>query len=543
MINGNLLKQMILSGAANLNNYKEEINALNVFPVPDGDTGTNMSMTFNSGVDYVNSTGATSLSDVAKSLSKGLLMGARGNSGVILSQIFRGFYKSIEDAQELDGLALAKAYDHGAYVAYKAVMKPVEGTILTVIREASYYTLAYANANPNLTVNQVQDYMVEQSQIALDHTDELLPILKEAGVKDSGGTGLLRVLEGFAAALNGNPIVESNQEVTVSKDALSFENDANDDGYGYCTEFIMQLNPEHIHSFNEDKFRNALGELGNSIVVVHDEDIVKVHVHTLTPGNALNLGQRYGEFLKLKIENMTQQHENIVKENKDSVVAKAGSKTYGLIAVASGDGLAQQFKDYRCDIVINGGQTMNPSTQDFIDAVNQLNAKHIFIFPNNSNIILAAQQAALVLEDKDITVFTTKTIPQGLSGCLMFNPEVDKDSNIEEMNQAIEHVKSGQVTYAVKDTTIDGKEIHEGDFMGLFNKDIEVVADSAYNAAKCLIDSMVDDESELVTIIIGEGANEADGQQLADYIESTYNLEVEIINGQQAVYSYILAVE
>ena len=540
VINGSTFKQMIESGAAMLNNHKEHINALNVFPVPDGDTGTNMSMTFNSGFENVRNCGSNELVEVAKALSKGLLMGARGNSGVILSQIFRGFYTSLDGVSELNGLALAKAYDNGAYVAYKAVMKPVEGTILTVIREAAYYTLAYANANPNASVSDVQDYMVEQARISLDHTDELLPILKEAGVKDSGGTGLLAVLEGFQAFLNGQPVTLSDAPEAVNVDIFAFENDANDDGYGYCTEFIMQLNPESIGTFDEASFRVSLGELGNSIVVVQDEDIVKVHVHTLTPGNALNLGQRYGEFLKLKIENMTQQHENLAQQAK---LSKTQQSEYALIAVASGDGLAQQFKDYRCDWIISGGQTMNPSTQDFIDAIGQLNAKHVFIFPNNSNIILAAQQAADVLEDQDITVFPTKTIPQGLSACLMFNPEADKESNIEEMSEAINHVKSGQVTYAVKNTTIDGIDIKEGDFMGLYNKDIALTADSAFNAAKGLLDQMIDDESEIVTIILGENTSLDDGQQLADYVESTYDLECEIINGQQAVYSYILSVE
>ena len=538
MINGTIFKEMIASGAANLSNHEEAINALNVFPVPDGDTGTNMSMTFNSGLDNVISSGAEDLSTVANALSKGLLMGARGNSGVILSQIFRGFYKSIQNQSEMDALALAKAYDNGAYVAYKAVMKPVEGTILTVIREAAYYTLAYANANPDATVLDVQHYMVEQAKESLDNTDELLPILKQAGVKDSGGTGLLKVLEGFEAALKGEPFTKAETKSEVKKDILAFENDDNEDGYGYCTEFILRLNPQNIDTFNEDKFRSRLGQLGNSIVVVHDEDIVKVHVHTLTPGDALNLGQRYGEFIKLKIENMSEQHENIVKN------AAGETKEYGLIAVAAGDGLIQQFKDYRCDIVVSGGQTMNPSTQDFIEAIHSLNARHIFILPNNSNIILAAQQAQSVLEDKDITVFETKTIPQGLSACLMFNPEADMTTNVEEMKNAIHHVRSGQVTYAVKDTTIDDKVIKQGDFMGLFDKNIAVIADSAFNAAKQLIDMMIDpDESEVVTLILGEGASEDDGQRLADYIESTYDLEVDTVNGNQPVYSYILSVE
>lgn len=538
MINGTIFKQMIASGAANLSNHEEAINALNVFPVPDGDTGTNMSMTFNSGVDNVNSSGADDLSSVANALSKGLLMGARGNSGVILSQIFRGFYKSIQNLSEIDGLGLAKAYDNGTYVAYKAVMKPVEGTILTVIREASYYTLAYANANPDASVLDVQHYMVEQAKESLDNTDELLPILKQAGVKDSGGTGLLMVLEGFEAALKGEPITRNETKTEVKKDILAFENDDNEDGYGYCTEFILRLNPQNIETFNEDKFRSRLGQLGNSIVVVHDEEIVKVHVHTLTPGDALNLGQRYGEFIKLKIENMSEQHENIVN------AANSEPKEYGLIAVAAGDGLVQQFKDYRCDVVVSGGQTMNPSTQDFIEAINTLNAKHIFILPNNSNIILAAQQAQSVLEDKDITVFETKTIPQGLSACLMFNPEADVTTNISEMKDAISHVRSGQVTYAVKDTTIDDKTIKQGDFMGLFDKTIAVIADSAYHAAKQLIDQMIDpDESELVTLILGEGSSEDDGDRLAGYIESTYDLEVDIVNGMQPVYSYIISVE
>ncbi|MCI5774671.1 MAG: DAK2 domain-containing protein, partial [Erysipelotrichaceae bacterium] len=435
IIDGLTLKGMLKSGANNLSNEKNNIDALKVFPVPDGDTGTNMSMTFSNGVNEVFNNGSEELSAVAKTLSRGLLMGARGNSGVILSQIFRGFYQSIDGKQEISVLEFANAMFKGSTVAYKAVMRPVEGTILTVIREASEYAKMHVENNPECSMEEYLEVLCKEGHIALEHTPELLPVLKEVGVVDSGGAGLLKVLEGFKAYIDGQPIEAHEQDNTVSATAqMEIENE----GFGYCTEFIVRLDDNNLKTFQEEKLRRQLAKLGESIVVVQDEEIVKVHVHTLKPGDALNLAQMYGEFVKLKIENMQEQHNNLTSgavdpSSTNSILTNNEAKEpaeYAIIAVAAGEGLSQLFKDYRVDHIISGGQTMNPSTEDFVSAINKIAAKHIFILPNNSNIIMAAKQAAIVCEDKDIHVFETKSIPQGLSACIMFNPECDKDTNI-----------------------------------------------------------------------------------------------------------------
>ncbi len=540
MINGLLFKQMLESGANNLTNKFPEIDALNVFPVPDGDTGTNMSLTFNAGVKDALSCGSENVCEIAKVLSKGLLMGARGNSGVITSQIFRGLAQGVEGMNEINGFQLANALVNGSRVAYKAVMRPVEGTILTVVREAADYTYAFASQTADVSCEAVMDKMVEEAIESLKRTPELLPVLKEVGVVDSGGAGLVTILQGFASAIKGTVIELSKQQGDSEVAGAALESEE----FGYCTEFIVRLDDTARMSFQEHVLRDALANIGNSIVCVQDEDIVKVHVHTLTPGEALNLGQRYGEFVKLKIENMQEQHENIMtnaaKAEKEADKPKA---KYALITVAAGEGLAQMFKELRVDHVISGGQTMNPSTEDFVEAIKKVNAENVILLPNNSNIVLAAQQAADVMEDYNVHVIPTKTIPQGLSACIMFNPDVEFDINLAEMNDAITLVKTGQVTYAIKDTTFEGMEIKAGDYMGIKEKDIIISTKDKLEATKKLLDALVDADSEIVTLIYGEGVDEAQAQEIVQYIDDTYGIEVEVNNGQQPVYSFIIGVE
>ena len=535
-INGQLFKQMLQSGAANLSNHHAEIDALNVFPVPDGDTGTNMSMTFTSGVKDALAVCSDEIPVIAKALSKGLLMGARGNSGVITSQIFRGLYQSIDKKETLNAADLAAAFSKGSEVAYKAVMKPVEGTILTVIRESSYYAEHLVNPE-EMEVEEWFRTFIEYAKESLNTTPDLLPVLKEVGVVDSGGAGLIVILEGMYSALLGNVIEAHETDSAASVAAMDVENEE----FGYCTEFILRLNDHGLRAFTEDKLKRKLSQIGESIVVVQDEELVKVHVHTLTPGEALNLAQRYGEFVKLKIENMQEQHSTL--QSEAAAPAEAPAKEYALIAVAAGEGLTNLFKEYRCDVVISGGQTMNPSTEDFVAAINKLNAKHILILPNNSNIVLAAQQAAVVLDDRDIRVLPSKTIPQGLSACLMFNPEADVEGNLEEMTEAIKNVKTGQVTYAIKDTTYEGLEIKEGDYMGMFEKSIIVAVPDKMEAVKTLVDQMVDEDAEIVTLIAGEDASEEEVEELVAYIEDNYDAEVDLHRGNQPVYCFVLGVE
>lgn len=539
-MNGLLFKQMLESGANNLANKYAEVDALNVFPVPDGDTGTNMSLTFTAGVNDALKVDSTKVGDIAKALSKGLLMGARGNSGVITSQIFRGLYQAVKDLEEVSALQLANAFVNGSRVAYKAVMRPVEGTILTVIREASDYTLLYAVDKADLTCEDVLAKLVEEAKISLDHTPELLPVLAEVGVVDSGGYGLLTILEGCLSAVRGVVIEKDENAAQTTVVGAEMESDE----FGYCTEFIIRLDPNVEKTFKEEKLRDKLAKIGDSLVVVQDEEIVKVHVHTLRPGDALNIGQRYGEFMKLKIENMQEQHENIIMESKKEVKEEAKPKSkYALIAVAAGDGLADMFKELRVDHVISGGQTMNPSTEDFVAAIKNINAEHIFIMPNNSNIVMAAQQAALVMEDEDIHVIPAKTIPQGLCACMMFNPEMDVETNLEEMNEAVSSVKTGQVTYAIKDTTFEGLEIKAGDYMGIKEKDIIVSTTDMMEATKTLLNGMLDADSEIVTLIAGEDTTDEQMKEITAFIEENYDCEVDANRGNQPVYNFVIGVE
>lgn len=541
-INSQLLKDMLTSGMNNLANHSAEIDALNVFPVPDGDTGTNMNLTFSNGVKEALKEDADTVGKICKTLSRGLLMGARGNSGVITSQIFRGFYQAVEDLDEIDAMQLANALVNGSRVAYRAVMRPVEGTILTVVREAADYTYAYTVTEEIEDCVQVLQKMVDEANASLERTPELLPALEEVGVVDSGGKGLCVILEGFLSALQGN-VIAASDAAEVNEHAQT-KVQGGEEEFGFCTEFILRLNENGIRHFSEEQFKEELATIGNSIVCVQDDDLVKVHVHTLEPKTAIKMGKRQGRFVKLKVENMQEQHDNILeKEEAAPVVSKREHQKYAIITVAPGSGVDQMFKELRADIVIGGGQTMNPSTEDFVSAVNQLDAEHILILPNNSNIVLAAQQAQSVCEDQDIHVLPTKTIPQGLSACVMFNPEVELEENLAEMQEAIDHVKSGEVTYAIKDTTYEGLEIKKDEYMGIFGKDIVVSCPDCLEASKALVDKMVDEDSELVTLIYGKEATKEQAQALADYIEETSDAEVEIYDGKQPVYSFILGVE
>ena len=541
-INGIVFKQMVINGANNLANKSKYVDQLNVFPVPDGDTGTNMSMTMTAGAKELVSLNEASIGKVAKVLSRGLLMGARGNSGVILSQLFRGFATGLEGKDEASIEEIAFALESGVKTAYKAVMKPVEGTILTVARESA--EAAVCKYETVETITDLYELVVNEMQISLDRTPDPLPVLKEVGVVDSGGQGLTYIFEGLLKALKGEVInLEQVSETTQESAQMALSSDEIE--FGYCTEFILRLDEERT-PFKEEVFRGRLEKLGNSIVVVQDEDIVKVHVHTLTPGEALTLAQKHGEFVKLKIENMTEQHNEIIGQNSSEPAMPATKEQveYGIISVVAGEGIKHLFEEQGCHYVIEGGQTMNPSTEDFLKAIDELNAKNIIILPNNSNIIMAANQAAQVTEDINVVVIPSKTIPQGYTSLIMFNENASVTENTEVMTQAITEVKSGQVTYAVRDTQMNGVDIKENDFIGILDKDIVVSVPDRFESACALVDKMIDEDSEIVTIIYGEGTDEDEADELAEYIENKYDdVEVTIFNGEQPVYSYIISVE
>ena len=542
-INGHILKQMILSGSNNLYNHYPEVDALNVFPVPDGDTGTNMNLTISSGAKEVANLNNARIFDVSRAFSRGLLMGARGNSGVILSQIFRGFSMAMEGKDEINVEEFARAWDSGREIAYKAVMRPVEGTVLTVIRESS--TALMEHVHEMRTIEHAMEYLINEARASLNRTPELLPVLKDVGVVDSGGAGLLYILEGFQLGLT-NRFVERKEISQIHTDTSTMAgadiDQDDEESYGYCTEFLIRLEPDNPNkkTFNQKNFSNMIQKYGVSCVVVRDEDIVKVHVHTLKPGSVLNYAQGFGEFIKLKIENMQEQHSQLVADAK---APEAPRSEYAIIAVSVGEGLSQMFKDLRVTNIVSGGQTMNPSTEDFIKVIKSLRAENVIILPNNSNIIMAANQACQVVEDCNCVVVPTKTISQGLTACMMFNPEADVETNIAEMTDAISRVKSGQVTYSIKSTVIDGVDIKEKDFMGISEKKIVCAMQDRLEVCKNLIDKMVDEDSAIATIIYGEDGNEEEANELAAYVEDKYGIDVEVYNGGQPVYYYFLSVE
>lgn len=545
IIDGSLFKKMVITGATVLHNNHPEIDALNVFPVPDGDTGTNMSLTFSAGASEIEALDSSDIYEVSKKLSKGLLMGARGNSGVILSQIFRGISMAFEGKKEVNAVELAQALQNGAKVAYKAVMRPVEGTILTVIRESGAAVVKYAQ--PDMEIEDVFSYFVKEAENSLERTPELLPVLKDVGVVDSGGAGLLLVFTGFMAALAGEEIARVEIKGSQTKEALVDVESDGEEGYGYCTEFIFRLDPGKMKAFKEENLRNELERLpGNSIVVVQDEDIVKVHVHTLKPGNALNTAQRYGEFIKLKIENMQEQHNTILEANSGAPAKDVPDqqKEVAIISVAAGDGIKDMFLELHCDYVVSGGQTMNPSAEDIVQAIRDVHAKHVIILPNNSNIVMTAQQAAIILEDEvDVQVIPSKTVPQGLAACIMYNPEVSLEDNLEEMKEAIANVKTGQVTFAIKDTNIDGVDIKANHYMALCEKEITACVPTKIEALKETLNQLVDEDSEIITLIYGDDVTEEEVAEAEAYIEENFDAELECVNGKQPVYSFIVSVE
>ena len=554
-IDGILLKQMIISGANNLYNNYPEVDALNVFPVPDGDTGTNMNLTISSGAKEIATRNDASVYDVAKAFSRGLLMGARGNSGVILSQIFRGFAQGLKGKIEATAQDISDALLMGKEVAYKAVMRPVEGTILTVIRESSQ---ALADSvYPDMPLDEALDILLKEARESLKRTPNLLPVLKEAGVVDSGGAGLCKIIEGFDLALH-NQIVEKNMPDVVSDSVVepiigNVQASLEHKEFGYCTEFILKLPEDPIKAkkknFVPSRFSGVLNSHGNSIVMVHDDDLIKVHIHTLNPGNILTYAQQFGEFVKIKVENMSEQHTHLIEEDakaKEDEIKNQPKKPFGLISVGAGKGIVDLFKDLNCDYIVSGGQTMNPSTEDFIKAIKSINAEQIFILPNNSNIIMAATQACDVMnEEVKCTVIPTKTIPQGLVSAMIYNPESDYDTNYNDMMESLSSVKSGQVTFAVKDTSFEGMEIHKDDFIGICDKKILATEKDKIKCALKLINTMIDEDSSIITIITGEDVTEAERDALKELVQAKVGdmVDVDVKVGLQPVYSFIIGIE
>ena len=555
-IDGQMFKMMVISASNNLYNHYPEVDALNVFPVPDGDTGMNMNLTLTSGAKEVQNRSDNDIYSIAKTFSRGLLMGARGNSGVITSQIFRGFAEALEGKKEINAVELADAFVNGSKIAYKAVIRPVEGTILTVIRESS------ENLKKKIrTFSSIEDafkILLHEAKESLERTPNLLPVLKEVGVVDSGGAGLVKILEGMESMIHGDFIERNEAEVVDKNGNAQVKADEEESEFGYCTEFILRLGPKETKkAFNKNRFTSVLNAHGNSLVVVQDEDLVKVHVHTLTPGNIFNYAQQFGEFVKLKCENMTEQHNEILfSENaKDMAASKLSSaplaapkekKEYALIATSSGSGIDELFKEVGVEYIVSGGQTMNPSTNDFIDAVKKCNAKVCYIFPNNGNIILAASQAKEVLKDEyDIRVIPTKTIMQGVVSAMNFNPDLSNDDNESALNDAISAVKSGAVTFSIKDTESNGVSVKKDEYMAIReSKDIISSFKDKFDALRDLIKHLVDEDSALVTILYGEDVSDEDANALIDEFNNEYpDFEFDIRKGNQPVYSFIVGVE
>ena len=545
-IDAKLLARMFLAGAKNLEVKKEWINELNVFPVPDGDTGTNMTLTIMSAVKEVNNLEDVQMTSLAKAISSGSLRGARGNSGVILSQLLRGFTKGIRDLEELDAVALA--VDKGVETAYKAVMKPKEGTILTVARGVADKALELAEDAEDLQT--FLEDVLEEGRRVLAKTPDMLPVLKEAGVVDSGGQGLMVVLEGAFDAFMGKEVdltFDGGESAKVVKITPQAEADIK---FGYCTEFIIVLNKEFTAE-DEVDFKAYLSSLGDSIVCVADDEVVKIHVHTNDPGLAIQRALTYGSLSRIKIDNMREEHQEKLIKDAEKIAAqqaeeaaKAPKKEVGFISVSIGEGFGQIFRDLGVDYLIEGGQTMNPSTEDMLNAISKVNAEHIFILPNNKNIILAANQAKALTKDKDIIVIPTKTVPQGITAVINYVPEKSVEDNEKDMTEEITRVKTGQITYAVRDTHIDDKEIHEGDIMGIGDHGMLAVGKEVAAVAKETVEQMVDDETELISIYYGEGFTEEEAEKLAGELEEQYDYcDVEVNCGGQPIYYCIISVE
>lgn len=538
-INGQDFYNMVVNARNRLLEKSDYVNALNVFPVPDGDTGTNMSMTFRAAVKEIENLNSQSIGEVSKKLAKGALMGARGNSGVILSQILRGISKGLEGKITADAKELAIAFQEGSKSAYKAVMRPTEGTILSVIRAASEGT-AKCTSNDILELMKI---VVEEAKIMLDKTPELLPALKKANVVDSGGMGLYIILKGMYNALNNDIKAEINNVVVKSDEKVGFASTKEIDiKFGYCTEFIVLGD-----SSKADSFQDEIESLGDSMIVVGYEDVIKVHIHTNDPGLVLSKAIKLGEISKIKIDNMREEHREMLgltdEEPLVDKVEDIEKKKYAFISVAMGSGINDVFKDLGVDYVIEGGQTMNPSTQDIMECISKLNADHIFILPNNKNIIMAATQAAEI-SDKDVRIIPTKSIPQGITCITMFNGDLDVDANEAALMEGIELVKTGSVTYAVRDTEIDGVEIKEGNILGLVESKIEKVGNDYFEVAKDVLESMIDEDSELITIFYGKDVDESEIENFTSILEEKYeDLDVQCYSGDQPLYYFIISVE
>ena len=551
-ITTSLFQEMVQAASTRLNKQAEYVNSLNVFPVPDGDTGTNMGMTIENGAKEVADKPASTVGEVVSILAKGLLMGARGNSGVITSQLFRGFSQAIKDKDELTGQDLALAFQSGVEVAYKAVMKPVEGTILTVSRGAAIGAKKKAEQTDDAV--EVMRAALEGAKTALAKTPDMLPVLKEVGVVDSGGQGLVFIYEGFLSALTGEYSASEDFVATPANmgEMINAEHHKSVAGhvatedikFGYCTEIMVALKqgPTYVKDFDYDEFRNYLNNLGDSLLVVNDDEIVKVHVHTEDPGLVMQEGLKYGSLVKVKVDNMRNQHEAQV-EKEERQAKPVEEKEYAIIAVVAGDGLADIFKAQGVDYIISGGQTMNPSTEDFVKAVEELNARNIIILPNNKNILMAAQSAAEVIE-QPAAVVETKTIPQGLTSLLAFDESKSIEENYERMSASLGDVVSGSVTTAVRDTTIDGLEIHENDNLGMVDGKIVVSNPDMMETLEETFAHMLDEDSEIVTIYVGEDGSEELANELAQALAEKYeDVEVEIHQGGQPVYPYLFSVE
>ena len=548
-IDANMLKKMFLSGAQRLDSKKEWINELNVFPVPDGDTGTNMTMTIMSAAREVQAIENPTMESLAKAISQGALRGARGNSGVIISQLFRGFSKEIKEVDVIDASVLASALERASETAYKAVMKPKEGTILTVAKGMSVKALEVFGETEDLV--EGIEKILEYGDYVLSQTPEMLPVLKQAGVVDSGGQGLMEVLKGAFDGLLGKELDLSETFKPSSKVNVSNNEDIDtaDIKFGYCTEFIVMLEKPYDQN-TENEFKEYLSSIGDSIVCVNDEDIVKVHVHTNDPGLAIQKGLTYGSLTSMKIDNMREEHqEKVIKDAerqaaKQKEVYEAPRKPVGFIAVSIGEGMNEIFKGLGVDYVIEGGQTMNPSTEDILKAVDHVNADTIYVLPNNGNIILAAEQAKILAEGKELVIVPTKTVPQGITAVVNYIDGESVQTNMDHMMEEIARVKSGEVTYAVRDTMIDDKIISEGDIMGIGDAGILSVAKDISEATMELIDTLVDEDSELISIYYGSDTAQEDAEELAEQIEEKYpDVDVELQNGGQPIYYYVLSVE
>ena len=567
-ITATILKQMYISGANNLFNHYPEVDQLNVFPVPDGDTGMNMNLTATSGAKEIQNREFETVGELASAFSKGLLMGARGNSGVISSQIFRGFAEALKGKTKIGVLELSEAFVKAKEVAYKAVMKPVEGTILTVIRESSAALADYVRSSTS--IEDAMDYLLKEARVSLEHTPELLPVLKEVGVVDSGGAGLVYILEGMDKAVHGKVIERKELSERIENNVSPYAGaklSEDEEGYGYCTQFIVRLGTKEDGKkpFREAAFKKYLQDHGKSVVMVQDDDIVKVHVHTLTPGNMLNYAQQFGEFVTIVIENMSEEHKNIEhgmiaydsnnslkreddkKEAPEEVEDNAPLQDFGLVAVSSGEGLDELFKELGVNVLVSGGQTMNPSTEDFVKAIKKTHAKNVFILPNNSNIVLAATQACDVYEDGEVNakVIPSKTIPQGLTAAMRINPDGTPEEIFEDMKSALKDVKSGSVTYAIKDTDIDGVHVTKDYYMAMEDKKIVSCVKDKLQALMDLLDYLVSETVSSLILLIGKDVSEEEEEKINALVSEKLGDRVDamITRGNQPVYSFLVGVE